>query len=107
MSGEKEPRIFEQLTIYNSRLFACSHRPLQARSLALSLEFAHANLTPLVTCASLVSRSVTVDGQRSARETPTVKGKLFVGQVGALKDSAGRASRFPSGVVNCAIIYAP
>ena len=55
--------------------------PLQARSLALSLEFAHVNLIPLMTCASLVSRSVTVDGHRSARETPVVRGKLFVGQV--------------------------
>ncbi|CAM9804897.1 unnamed protein product, partial [Laminaria digitata] len=54
--------------------------PPEARSLALSSEFSHVNLTPLMTCASLVSRSVTVDGQRSARETPAVKGKLFVGQ---------------------------
>lgn len=53
----------------------------QARALALSNEYSGENLTPLMTCASLVNRSITTDGQRSAQELPSVRGRLFVGQV--------------------------
>lgn len=61
----------------------------QARTLALSVEFASENLTPLMTCASLVGRSITVDGQRCAQETPPVRGGLFVGQVSYSRRPAG------------------
>lgn len=70
--------------------FSCPHTSVtaapavpcvQARTLALSLDYASWNLTPLMTCASLVSRRVTVDGQLCARKPPTMKGTLFVGQV--------------------------
>ncbi|CAM9350980.1 unnamed protein product [Scytosiphon promiscuus] len=54
--------------------------PQDARKLALSVEFEAERLTPLLTCASLVDRSITVNGRRIAQETPAVRGRLFVGQ---------------------------
>lgn len=61
----------------------------QARALALKSEFSSHNLTPLLTCASLVSRTVINDyrgGFASDKELPVVWGRLFVGQVNGLRE---------------------
>lgn len=49
-------------------------------------EYEKENLIPLMTCSSLVGRSIIVDGQKSAQETPLIRGRLFVGQVKRHRD---------------------